>query len=714
MISNKLPKIWYGGDYNPEQWDAETWSEDHRMFKLAGIDVATINVFSWALDQPDEDTYDFAWLDEQFELLHGQGIGICLATGTGAHPAWMARRHPDVLRVDFDGRKRRFGGRHNSCPNSPAYRKFSAALATKLAERYGSHPALLIWHVSNEYGGYCYCDNCAAGFRSWLQQRYGSLEELNRSWNTRFWGHTFYDWEEVVPPNALSEEWGGSRTNFQGISLDYRRFQSDSLLDCFKLERDAVKALTPDIPVTTNLMGFYPELDYFKWAKEMDVVSWDNYPSIDTPHSLTAMAHDLMRGLKDGQPFMLMEQTPSQQNWQAYNSLKRPGVMRLWSWQAVAHGADTVMFFQLRRSIGACEKYHGAVIEHVGHEHTRVFREVAELGGELQAVGGELLDARGDAAVGIVFDWENRWAIDLSSGPTVALDYVKEAHKYYDALAKQQVAADMIGVDADFSRYRVVIAPVMYMVKPGFAAAVERFVEAGGTFITTFFSGIVDERDIVRTGGYPGELRQVLGIWSEEIDALLPEQRNRIVLSSAWSGGAEDAAAEAQRQTAAGSEHAGTAAAGTSARIAGGASGLAEYECGLLCDLIHSEGAEVKAVYGDDFYAGMPALTVNRFGAGRAWYVATSPDEAFLGDFLREVCAENGIEPLVAEASAELETAARVKDGQRYLFLLNHAAEEGWAELSSGGDDLLGGGASVAAGRVSVPARGVRIIRQRA
>jgi beta-galactosidase len=295
-----------------------------------------------------------------------------------------------VTRVDFEGRKRKFGGRHNSCQNSPTYRKFSVLLAGKLAERYKDHPGLLIWHVSNEYGGSCYCDNCATGFRVWLQERYDTLDVLNKSWNTRFWGHTFYDWDEIVPPNALSEEWGTDNTNFQGISLDYRRFMSDSHLECFRNEYDAIKKHTPDIPVTTNLMGTYKELDYFKWAPYLDVISWDNYPSLDTPYSYTAMAHDLMRGLKDGQPFMLMEQTPSQQNWQAYNSLKRPGVMRLWSYQAIAHGADTVLFFQLRRSIGACEKYHGAVIEHVGHEHTRVFRECAELGRELNVLGESL------------------------------------------------------------------------------------------------------------------------------------------------------------------------------------------------------------------------------------------------------------------------------------------------------------------------------------
>jgi beta-galactosidase len=676
MLSHKLPKIWYGGDYNPEQWDdPQIWSEDIRMFKLAGIDVATLNVFSWALNQPDEETYNFDHLDATINRLYENGIYTCLATSTGAHPAWMAKKYPDVLRVDYQGRKRKFGGRHNSCPNSPTYRKFSALMAEKLAERYKDHPAVIMWHVSNEYGGYCYCERCEAAFREWLKRRYGTLENVNKAWNTRFWGHTFYDWDEIVAPNELSEEWSGNRTNFQGISLDYRRFQSDSLLECYKLEYDAIKKHTPHIPVTTNLMGTYPELDYFAWAKHLDVVSWDNYPALDTPFSYTAMVHDLMRGLKSGQPFMLMEQTPSQQNWQPYNSLKRPGVMLLWSYQAVARGADTVMFFQLRRSIGACEKFHGAVIEHVGHEHTRVFREVAELGGELKQLGDRILDGRVEAKVAIVFDWENRWAISLSSGPTIALDYVKEVHKYYDALFKQNIQVDMIGVDEPLDKYDIVIAPVLYMVKPGYAAKLEAFVERGGTFVTTFFSGIVDERDIVRTGGYPGELRRMLGIWAEEIDALFPDQRNRIVMTKPY-GALEG-----------------------------------EYECGLLCDLIHLEGAEAIAVYGDDFYAGMPVVTVNRFGAGQAWYVASSPDAAFLERFLGKLCADKYIRPLVKHAPEGVESSRRVKDGRGVLFLLNHNADTKEVELHEGRyRDLLSG--ETVEGRTAVPGRGVRLLEE--
>ncbi|QGH33970.1 beta-galactosidase [Gracilibacillus salitolerans] len=639
MIHERLPKIWYGGDYNPEQWDEETVAEDVRMFKLAGIDVATVNVFSWALNQPDENTYDFDWLDETIDRLYQNGVYVCLATSTAAHPAWMAKRYPDVRRVDFEGRKRQFGGRHNSCPNSPTYLKYAERIAAKLAERYKNHPAVLVWHVSNEYGGYCYCENCQKAFRVWLKEKYGTLEEVNKSWNTRFWGHTFYEWDEIVAPNGLSEEWqGGQNTNFQGISLDYRRFQSDSLLEAFKLERDALKEHTPNLPVTTNLMGLYPELDYFKWGKEMDVVSWDNYPSIDTPVSMTAMTHDLMRGLRSGQPFMLMEQTPSQQNWQPYNALKRPGVMRLWSYQAVAHGADTVMFFQLRRSRGATEKYHGAVIEHVGHEHTRVFRESATLGQELIQLEDKIIDSRVKARVAIVFDWENRWAIQLSSGPSISLDYVKEVHKYYDAFYQRNIPVDMISVEEDLSDYDIVIAPVLYMVKEGHADRLKQFVAKGGTFVTTFFSGIVNENDLVTLGGYPGELRDLVGIWAEEIDALEPSNYNEIVMKDK----------------------------------VGSLSG--EYKCNILFDLIHAEDAEVLATYGSDFYKGMPVLTKNQYGEGQAYYIASSPDQVFVQDFVDTITTEKDIKGELDSARG-VEVIARNKADEKILFVLNHNNE---------------------------------------
>lgn len=444
---SRINKVLYGGDYNPEQWPEEIWEEDMRLFKLAGIDEITLNVFSWAALQPSEDTYNFEKLDKIMDLVEANGLKVFLATSTAAHPAWMAKRHPDILRTEFSGMKRKFGSRHNSCQNSPTYQKYSVLLAKKLAERYGERECVIGWHICNEYGGECYCENCEKQFRVWLKKKYGTIEEVNKAWDTSFWGHTFYDWDEIVLPNMLSEHFEPDRTTFQGISLDYRRFNSEGMLKCYQAEAAAIRSVVPDAKITTNLMGFYKPLDYQMWAKSMDFISWDNYPANEDPYSRIAMNHDLMRGIKGGQPFVLMEQTPSVTNWLAYNALKRPGVMRLWSYQAMAHGADAVLFFQMRRSIGACEKYHGAVIDHVGTENTRVFREISQLGKELQQLGDKTLGARSRAKAAILVDWDNWWAIEYSAGPSRDLKYLDEVFLYYRALEEQNYAVDIIGVE---------------------------------------------------------------------------------------------------------------------------------------------------------------------------------------------------------------------------------------------------------------------------
>ena len=502
-FSNKVNKIVYGGDYNPEQWPEEIWADDMRLLKEANIDIVTLNVFSWAALQPSEETYDFSKLDKIMEMVRDNGLQVCLATSTGAHPAWMAKKYPDILRTEFNGLKRKFGGRHNSCPNSPTYEKYSVRLAQKIAERYRDYNNIVAWHISNEFGGECYCENCEKAFRVWLKKKYQTIENVNRAWNTAFWGHTFYDWDEIVLPNLLSEHFEQDRSQFQGITVDYKRFNSESILECYKREYDALKAITPDIPITTNLMGFYKPLDYKMWAKYMDVVSWDNYPSNEDSPAQIAMSHDLMRGINGGEPFLLMEQTPSVTNWLPYNALKRPGVMRLWSYQAVAHGSDSVMFFQMRRTVGACEKLHGAVIDHVGTNETRVFREVKALGAELKELGEQTLGAVTDAKAVIYFDWDNWWAIECSAGPNCDLKYKDEIYNYYQALYKLNIPVDIVGPEDDLGKYQLLIAPILYMTKTGYDEKIRTFVKNGGTFVTTFFSGIADEHDLNVTGGYP-------------------------------------------------------------------------------------------------------------------------------------------------------------------------------------------------------------------
>lgn len=651
-MKTPFTRILYGGDYNPNQWPREVWNEDMRLFKKAGINSATVNVFSWAKLQPNEETYDFSELDDVIDMLGKENFDIVLATSTAAMPAWLAKKYPEVTRVDFEGRRHKFGQRHNHCPNSPVWRRYARQLASELAKRYGKNPHVTCWHINNEYNTGCYCENCEKAFRVWLRKKYGSLEALNAAWNTEFWGHTFYDWDEIVAPNSLADGMGFGwtrKTAFAGISLDYDRFLSDSLLENYKMERDAIREHDPDTPITTNLMGTYKGLDYFKWAKEMDIVSWDNYPAYNTPWSETAMRHDLMRGLKN-QPFMLMEQTPSQQNWQAYNSLKRPGQMRAQSYQTIAHGADTIQFFQLRRSKGACEKFHGAVISHSGSEETRVFQECSQLGAELAALGSQLLGADNPAQVGILFDWDNYWALEYTSGPSVDLKYCNQIHQYYRYFYHRHIPVDMVPMDGDFSRYKAIVAPVLYMVKEGVAEALTAFVEAGGTLITGFMSGIVDQSDNVHLGGYPGPLRKLCGVWAEEIDALAPEQSNTLKFMDG-----------------------------------------SQSKCGLLCDILHLEGAQALAVYGEDFYAGAPAVTKNAYGKGTVYYVGTQPEAQGLDKILDSLTGQGEIHPLIPDRT-QLEVTRRVKDGTEFWFILNLTGKpQPLPESFAGETDMLTG-----------------------
>ncbi len=628
-MSGKFKRILYGGDYNPNQWGKEIWKEDMRIFRDARINSATINVFSWAKLQPSEEEFYFDELDEVVEMLSAEGYDIVMATSTAALPAWMFRKYPEVARTDYQGRHHKFGQRHNACPNSPVYQKYASVLVEKLAQRYGGNSHVTCWHINNEYGGECYCENCEKAFRVWLKKKYGTIEALNKAWNLEFWGHTVYEWDEIVLPNALGDGMeDGVNTAFAGLSVDYRRFISDSILENFKMERDIIRRYDKDAVITTNLMGTYKGLDYFKWAKEMDIVSWDNYPSFNTPWSYIAMSHDLMRGLK-GEPFMLMEQTPSQQNWQAYNSLKRPGQMRAQSYQTIAHGADTIQFFQLRRSVGGCEKFHGAVIAHVGTENTRVFREVKQLGEELERLSALTPGSANEAEVGIIFDWDNYWALEYTSGPTVDLTYVDQIHRYYKYFYDKNIAVDMIPFDGDFSKYKVIAAPVLYMVKDGMKEALEAFVKNGGVLVTTYMSGIVGESDNVYLGGYPGPLKDMTGIWAEEIDALAPEQSNEVVF------------ADGSRNT-----------------------------CSIVCDIMHPETAEVIASYGKDFYAGTPAVTKNQYGSGSTYYIGTCMEEDGIARILDLAVSDAGVTPVIS-SSTGLEVTCRKAEGCSYYFVMN-------------------------------------------
>ncbi|MFI6855265.1 beta-galactosidase [Streptomyces sp. NPDC050416] len=648
MTAPRTPKIPYGGDYNPEQWPEAVRDDDHRLFTRAGIDTLTVGVFTWSLTQPAPDTYDFTVLDRILDRAAAEERQVCLATGTAALPPWLAKRHPEVNRTDFEGRRHRYGQRHNFCPSSPAYREHATALASRLAERYAHHPALLAWHVNNEYGGACYCELCAEAFREWLRDRHGTLDALNDAWWTTFWSHRYSAWDQIEPPSALTEHWRGpDHTAFQGITLDYYRFTTDALLGCFLAEKEVIRAHDQDTPVTTNFMGTFRPLDYHRWAPHLDFASWDNYPPLDAPPTRPALAHDLMRGLKDGAPFWLMEQTPSTTACRDVNPLRRPGELRLATFQAIAHGADAALYFQMRASRGACEKYHGAVIGHAGRDDTRVFREVVELGRELESLGDRTLGARTPARTALLFDWDSWWALEISDGPSRLVKYPDVVHAYYRAAREAGADVDVIPQTADLSPYDVVLAPALHMIKGDLATRLEEVAARGGTVLATFLSGRVDTHDRTFLTDVPGPLAPLMGVRVDEWDARTAEFTQPI----------PELRAEAR----------------------------------LVFELVLPRGAEPVATYGTDFYAGTPAVTRNRFGDGEAWYVATALDQPGVDRIVRRVLARHDLLGPYADHPA-VEAATRVTpDGTPLLFLLNHAPEPARLTAHATTTDLLTG-----------------------
>lgn len=627
----QLSRFLYGGDYNPEQWPEDTWANDIQVFKQAHLNSATINVFSWALLEQREGEYDFSKLDKIVKELSDANFDIVLATATAAMPAWMFKKYPDVARVDYQGRRHVFGQRHNFCSNSKNYQVLASKLVKKIVSRYYKNPHIKVWHVNNEYGGNCYCDNCQNTFRDWLKYKYKNLETLNKAWNMNVWGHRIYDWDEIVVPNELGDAWGagGTETIVSALSLDYLRFQSESLLKLFKMEKAIIKKYDPVALVTTNFHALPNKLlDYQKWAKEQDIISYDSYPSYNMPTYQSAFLYDLMRSLKH-QPFMLMESTPAQVNWQPYSPLKRPGQMAATELQAVAHGADTVQFFQLKQAIGGSEKFHSAVISHSQRTDTRVFKEVTELGEKLEKTGSTILGSKTKAKVGIVFDWNNFWSYEYIDGITQDLDYVESILDYYKQFYKRNIPTDIISVDDDFSQYDLVVAPVLYMIKSGLAEKIDQYVKRGGNFVASYLSGIVNENDSVYLGGYPGPLKDVLGIWVEESDAVIPGQKITVSLDNN------------------------------------------NYQANLICDLLHLEGAHALGNYNSEFYKETPAVSENKWGKGTSWYIGTQLDEAGLSKIFDHLISIVNIKSLV-ETKTDLEITKRVtKSGKELYFVLN-------------------------------------------
>lgn len=654
--------IAFGCDWNPEQWDAAVRIEDVRLMRDAGVDLVAVNVFGWSQLEPRPGEYDFAALDEVMDLLAAHGIGANLGTGTASTPPWLTHRHPEVLPVASDGTTRWPGGRQAWCPSSPVYRERSLALVEQVARRYGDHPALELWHVSNELGchnAHCYCDVSAAAFRRWLLGRYGGVDALNDAWGTTFWSQRYGSFDEVLPPrDTLS-------TRNPGQVLDFHRFSSDALREQLREEAAVLRAHSA-VPVTTNFMvtDHISRLDYFSWADDVDVVANDHYLDhrLADPTTELAFSADLTRGIAGGEPWLLMEHSVGAVNWQPVNLAKGPGEALRNSLGHVARGADAVCFFQWRASAQGSEKFHSALVPHAGTSG-RQWRETLELGAVLDRLD-EVAGSRVQAEVAVLFGWESWWTVDAESVPSTAVRYREQVLAAYGALRAQGVTADVVAASAPLASYRVVVVPALHLVRDAEAAALAAFVADGGTALITFWSGVVDERDAVRLGGYPGAFRDLLGLRVEEFAPVLPG-------------------------------HALTLDTGARAR--------------LWSERSTVTGADVLARYEDGPSAGEAAITRHAYGRGAAWYVGTALEPGDFAELAGRVLTEAAVPTDPGLAAAGVERVVRAApDGRRWVFYVNHAAAD--VTVPAHGQELVTD--TAVSGELRVPGHSVRVLRE--
>ncbi|MDN4482540.1 beta-galactosidase [Demequina lignilytica] len=658
----RIDGLVYGGDYNPEQWPRETWDEDMALMREAGVTLVSVGIFSWAMLETSEGEFDFGWMDDLLDLLHANGIAADLGTPSVSPPAWFFHRYPQARVVDKDGTVMGFGSRGMASHASPEYREAIVRVATALAERYADHPAVVMWHVHNEYGvpvAEDFSPRAVASWQAWLQRRYGALDALNAAWGTAFWGQRYAEWEHVVAPAATP-----SIAN-PAMKLDWARFTDDQLRECFRLERDAIRAHASQ-PVTTNFMAHQSwNTDLWKWAQEVDVVADDHYlwsPDPDA-HVGLALSADLTRSVAGGKPWMLMEHSTSAVNWQGRNTAKRPGEMRRNALTHLGRGADAIMFFQWRASRSGAEKFHSAMLPHAG-PRSRVFREVVELGGHLKDLA-EVQGSETVADVAMLYDWESLWAQDLEWRPSDDVQFRERMRAFYERLWRDNVTVDFAHPEHDLSRYRMVVAPASYLLTEAAAANLTRYVESGGTLVVNFFSGIVDEHDAVHAGGFLAPLRDALGVTVEEFLPLREGETATVV----WGDDGPVVGSDVWQED------------------------------------VQVHGAEVLATNASGPGAGMPAVTRHAHGSGAGWYVATRLGVDALGTVFSGAYRDAGI--VLDGAPETLEVVTRRGPDADFVVAANHADEE--ARLPVAGVDLLTGDGSDDG--FTVPGGGVAVVR---
>jgi len=659
MSSSKWPISGFarGADWNPEQWSKEVWLRDIELMVEAKVNLVSFPVFGWAMLEKSEGVFDFDLLDELMGQLEANGIGADLATATATPPAWLVRRYSDVLPVDVDGIRLEYGSRQSYCPNSQSYRAGVSRLVSKLAERYKSHPALKMWHISNEYGDHvsrCYCSNCESAFRNWLVAKYESIDAVNDAWGTRMWGQLYTHFSDINAPRRTMAPGNPSHT------LDYARFSTDSITELLLLEKQILKTISDDKPVLTNFMTVLTDVDYWKLSEHVDLVTFDNYPDPADPaaHNAAALNYSVMRSLAKRMPWMLLESATSAVSWRPHNAPKPPGLNRLNAFQAVAHGSDAVMYFQWRASLVGAERFHSAVVGHFG-EQSRTFFETKQIWHELDALA-QIVGTKVRASVAFLLDWESRWAMHgPETMPSEKLVWIEQMREYHKALLSLGVTVNAVHPEGDLSEYELVIAPSAFMLSDIAAQNVSRYVKEGGHLVFGPFSGVVDENNHVPDTGFLGELSQVFGIRVEEYWPIVnPVQ----------------------------------------VELASGEKSIARN----WTEFIHAdEEVRVIATYSNGPLSGRPAATEHKFGEGQASYISFDAEASGLVDILRDILSRAGITHR-AQESHFIESMVRTNGTSDYVFVLNHGNDSVRVALPANVEVLLSDSKPVSAGEYSL------------
>ena len=657
-IYNNEKRLLHGGDYNPDQWldYPDILKDDLRLMKLANVNTMTVGIFAWSALEPTEGNYNFEWLDKIIDDVYNQGGRVILATPSGARPAWMSEKYPEVLRTNDRREKMLHGGRHNHCFSSPIYREKTQKMNYKLAERYGNHPALIMWHVSNEYSGDCHCELCQENFRDWLKNKYKTIENVNKAWWGPFWSHTYTDWSQIESPSSIGEN------AVHGLNLDWKRFVTDQTIDFYENEAKPLRELTPNVPITTNFMADtddlipFQSLNYDKFSKHVDILSWDCYPAWHNDWETTkdlatkvGFINDLYRSLKQ-QPFLIMECTPSGVNWHNVNKAKRPGMHTLASMQLLAHGSDSVLYFQWRKSRGSSEKFHGAVVDHDNSEENRVFKEVSQVGEILDKIK-EIKGSMKQSKVAIIYDWENDWALKDAQGfGKESRRYPQTLQSHYKYFWDKNISVDVVTPQQDLSKYSLVVAPMMYMMTEETMDRFRDYVKNGGVLVGSYLSGLVNETDLTYLGGWPKTLQEIYGIDVKEIDTLYPKDKNIIKF------------------------------------------GNESFEVVDYCTIIEAKEAEVLAKYEEDFYKNTPAITKNNLEKGKAYFIGDRTNQDFLYKFYDKIVKDldiNEVEDFISECGISIQI--RENKDAKYYFVMNFTEEEKNIEIKGSYLNLISG-----------------------